>query len=120
MPVNMADWYWTVNGDTTKVYSSRVGDYIPVSDSSYVTWLSMDNVPTRIASEEELGEVLANASVRPANANVLDSYKDKQARRLTIEIVAKILLWCVNEIRQLKGQQPVNAAQFRTFIKDQM
>jgi hypothetical protein len=51
---------------------------------------------------------------------VLDTYKDKHARKLTLDVVIKILMWCVNEILTLKGQPTKNAAQFRSFVKDLM
>lgn len=114
------NWYWIVAGDETKVYSSVSGDYVPVADATYAAWTADGTPPSRIASEAELGEVLSQHALRPAHAGVLDGYKDTQAKRLTIEIVAKILLWCVNEIRSLKGQASLNAGQFRAFIKDQL
>lgn len=117
---NPAAWYWAVNGSTTRVYSSAAGDYVPVESPDYASWLSRGNAPSQIASEAELGEVLAPYQLRPAPANILDGYQDTQSRKITIEIVAKVLLWLVNEVRTLKGQPIVSAAQFRTFIKGLM
>lgn len=64
--------------------------------------------------------MLAPYSLRPTAANVLDGYQDTQSRKLTIEIVAKVLLWLVNEVRTLKGQQTISAAGFRAFVKGLM
>lgn len=114
------NWYWIVNGSKTQVYSSAAGDYVPVANATYQAWLAAGGLATRIATEAELGEVLAPYSLRPAAANVLDGYKDAHAKKLTLEIVAKILLFLVNEVRTLKGQPTVNASQFRAFVKDQM
>lgn len=111
------DWYWIVNGSTTQVYSSKTGDYVPVASANYAAWLAAGGVPSRAASEADLGEVLALHSLRPTPVNILDGYQDAHSRKITLEIVAKVLLWCVNEIRTLKGQKPVSAAQFRTFVK---
>lgn len=115
-----ANWYWIVAGDNTRVYSSAIGDYTTLDNADYVAFLGRGNAPTRIASEIELGGVLADVRIRPTNANVLDGFKERHARVLTMEIVAKILLWLVNEVRTLKGQNTVTAAQFKAFIKDQM
>lgn len=112
-----ADWYWVVNGSTARVYSSKVGDYVDISDPAYTAWLAAGGVPSRSVSEAELGEVLAAYSLRPAATNVLDGYLDTQSRQLTSQIVAKVLLWCVNEIRKLKGQPSLQADGFRTFVK---
>lgn len=117
---NPADWYWIVNGNETKVYSSASGDFVRTDDATYVEWLSDGTVPTRIANEAELGEVLADYQIRPTAANVLDGYKDKHSRKITIEVVAKVLFALANEVRALKGQQPLTAAQFRQYVKGLM
>lgn len=114
------NWYWIVNNDETKVYSSLIGDYVLVDDSSYVEWLADGTLPTRIASETELGEVLAEYQVRPTNIKVLDGYRDTHSRKITLEVVAKLLFAYANEIRALKGQQPLTANQFRQYVKGLM
>lgn len=114
------DWYWIVAGDETQLFSSAIGDYVQADDATYQAWAADGTLPTRIASEIELGAVLADARVRPENAVVLDSFKDRHADVLTMEVVAKILLWLINEVRGLKGQQPVTGAQVKAFIKDKM
>lgn len=53
------NWYWTVAGSATQVYSSAIGDYVPVGNATYQAWLVGGNQPTRIDSEKSLGEVLA-------------------------------------------------------------
>jgi len=111
------NWYWIVAGDETKVYSSAAGDYVQSADKTYQAWLAAENSPTRIASEDELGEVLDPYALRPVAAGVLDKYLEKQAGRLTLEIAAKVLLSHENRIRVLEGKQALNANQFKTAIK---
>jgi hypothetical protein len=120
LPYTPRNWYWRVAGSTTQVYSSLAADYVPVADATYQAWLASGGIPTSIASEAELGDVLAPYALRPAAANVLDSYKESQANKLTLEVVAKILLWLVNEVRTLKGQGTITAQQFKTFVKGQL
>jgi hypothetical protein len=115
-----SNWYWTVNGDETKAYSSAVGDYVPAGNTAFVAWLGRGNSPTRIASEAELGEVLAPYQLRPTAASVLDGYQDAHSRKLTLEIVAKVLFNLVNEVRALKGQSQITAQQFRAYVKGLM
>lgn len=117
---NPANWYWIVGGDETKLFSSASGNYVQPSNATYVAWLADGTLPTRIASEAELGEVLAPYSIRPVAATVLDGYQDVQARKLTIEVVAKVLFNLANEVRSLKGQQALTAAQFRNYVKGLM
>jgi hypothetical protein len=114
------NWYWKVNGSATHVYSSAVGDYVPVTDPAFVAWTADGTLPTNIVSAAELGEVLAPYNLRPAEAVVLDAYQDTHAKKITIEAVAKLLFNIVNEIRVLKGQEPITAQQFRTYVKGLM
>lgn len=114
---NPANWYWTVAGSTTNVFSSAVGDYVPVADATYQAWLASGNTPTRIISEAELGDVLAPYQIRPVAAGVLDGYKDSQATKLTIDIVAKVLFNHENRIRALEAKASVTAPQFKTALK---
>lgn len=117
---NPLDWYWIVSDDETRVYSSASGNYVNADDATYQAWTADGTVPTRIASETELGEVLAEYQIRPNATNVLDGYKDRHSRKITIEVIAKVLFAYANEIRALKGQQPITAAQFRAYVKDLM
>jgi hypothetical protein len=54
-----ANWYWTVAGSTTQVYSSVAGDYVPLSDSTYQGWSAL-NSASKIDTEANLGQVLAS------------------------------------------------------------
>lgn len=119
-PYDVSNWYWIVNGDIAKVFSSAIGDYVQTTNDAYVGWLADGTAPTRIANEAELGEVLAEYQIRPNAANVLDGYKDKHSRKITLEVVAKLLFAYANEIRALKGQSALTAAQFRQYVKGLM
>jgi hypothetical protein len=114
------NWYWIVAGNEAQAFSSTAGNYVSADDAAFVAWKSDGTTPTRILNEAELGEVLAPYNIRPVHANVLDGYQDSQARKLTIEVVAKVLFNVVNEIRVLKGQAPVTAQQFRNYVKGLM
>lgn len=116
-PYNPTDWYWIVDGDETVLYSSKAGDYVQPDDAAYVAWAADGTMPTRIASEDELGGVLASYALPPVPSNVLDSYKDVLSRELPPETVAKLLLALTNEVRTLKGQAEFSAAEFRDYIK---
>jgi hypothetical protein len=116
-PYNPTDWYWNVGG---LIYSSAAGNYVPSNDLNFLEWKSDGTLPTAIANEAELGEVLAPHNLRPGPTTILDVYQDTQARKLTLEVVAKVLFNIVNEICVLKGQAPVTAQQFRNYVKGLM
>ena len=115
-----ADWYWAVNGSTTQVFSSAIGDYVAVTDPTYLAWVASGGAATVIDSEASLGETLAPYQIRPVSANVLDGYKDSQANKLTVEVIAKVLFKIVNDVRVLQGQSTITANQFKTFLKGLM
>jgi hypothetical protein len=118
---NPANWYWFVAGDETRVFSSAVGNYVSADDPAFLAWKADGNTPTRIVSEAELGEVLADARVRPQRAAVLDAYKGQHAKRMTDEVQTKALLWCINEILTLKGGAALTkGADIRAFLKELM
>ena len=99
------NWYWSVAGSTTQVYSSASGDYVAIADSTYQAWLAAGNAPTKIDTEANLGDVLAPYSIRPVNAAVLDGYQNSQAAKLTVEVVAKVAFNHENRIRALEGHR---------------
>ena len=120
IPYNPANWYWTVGGSTTQVFSSAIGDYVGVTDPTFLAWIESGGVATLIDSEASLGETLAPHQVRPVATNVLDGYKDSQANKLTVEVIAKVLFKIVNDVRTLEGKPIITANQFKTFLKGLM
>jgi hypothetical protein len=117
-----SNWYWRVGNDAGRVYSSKAGDYVADNDPAFLAWGTTGLVPTAIATEALLGQVLAPYRLRPAvsAAGVLNGYLDEHAGRVTIEVPAKLFMWLVNEVRALKGQPSFTAQQFRGFVKGQM
>lgn len=115
------DWYWIVGGNEAQVFSSATGNYVSANDPAYLAWLADGTRPTRIASEAELGEVLAEARVRPQRAAVLDAFKAQHAKKMTDEVQTKAILWCINEILTLKGSAALTkGADIRNFLKELM
>ena len=120
-PYNPSNWYWIVGGNEAQVFSSATGNYAPANDAAFLAWKADGTMPTRILNEAELGEVLADARVRPQRAAVLDAYKGQHAKRMTDEVQTKAILWCINEILTLKGQPTITkGADIRNFLKELM
>lgn len=115
--INPANWYWSVSGKANQVYSSAVGDYVPIDNPTYVSWLALGNSPTSIDTEANLGEVLSKYSVRPSASGVLDGYADAQTADLPPQVIMKILFSHESRIRAATGQPAINAAQFKAFVK---
>jgi len=114
---NPFNWYWKVGSDTNRVFSSAVGDYVPTSNATYVTWIADGTKATNIDTEANLGDVLANFAIRPTTPGVLDNYLNQQSQRISLEVMFKIVFSLMNEIRVLKGQAPITPAQARAHIK---
>ncbi len=56
-----ANHYWIVAGDADRLWSSAAPGYVMADDASYLAWHASGGPPTRIASEEDLDAVLADA-----------------------------------------------------------
>lgn len=124
MPItyNPHNWFWFVAGDQTRVYASALGDYISVTDPTYLAWLASGGVTTPIDSVISLGDVLGRVlAPRPVDAAVLDAYKEGQSNKFTpVDVVPKVCFFIYNEVRDLQGKPPLTFAQFRQAIKDKM
>ena len=112
-----SNWYWVVAGSTTQVYSSAASDYVPVADATYVAWLAAGNRPSTIASETELGEVLARYDLTPVSIGILDSYQDKVADEIPTRLLLKVLFNLSNRVRVLEGDVELTKAQFKLALK---
>lgn len=55
---NISNWYWSVVGNSTQVFSSASMSFVAVSNSTHVSWLASGNHPSVIANATELAEVL--------------------------------------------------------------
>mgnify|MGYP003442018063 CR=1 FL=1 len=120
IPYNPADWYWYVAGDETRPYSSKAGDYVAPDAPAYAAWRAAGNLPSRILNVAELGEVLADARVRPTNAALLRGFKKAHAGKMTLEIAAKVMFAMWNELRAVRGEEPGTPAQFRDYVEEVM
>jgi hypothetical protein len=112
--------YWIVGGDETKAYATPLGDYVAANNAGFLAWKAAGKTPSRIGSEAELGEVLAELSIRPTNLSVLDAYKDTQATNISVKVAAKVLFNHENRIRVLENKAPITANQFKNALKDLM
>lgn len=52
------DHYWIVGGDESRLWSSAACTYVEANDAGYAVWQAGGRFPTRIASEDELRDVL--------------------------------------------------------------
>lgn len=58
-PYIVSNWYWIVGDDETQIYSSAMRGFVPAAtDAGYLAWLDEGGRPTRIASLDDLREVL--------------------------------------------------------------
>lgn len=114
------NWYWIVNNDETKVYSSVSGNFVSAENTTYKNWLLAGGSPTRIASTVELGEVLSAYSLRPNDASVLDGYQEAQANSAVVKLLFKLIFQLKNDVLTLQGKPTITAAQARAYVKSQM
>lgn len=107
-PYTPADWYWQVAGDT-RFFSSK--------SLAYVTSLPTDYEATRIASEQDLWDVLAGAGVAlPAGASESDASKGRRVNGVD-RVIFEAFFNHENRIRALAGQASVTRLQFMAGLR---
>ena len=57
-PYAPRDWYWIVRGNETRRWSSAARGYVPADDPAYLAFVDRKGLPSTIASEAELWDVL--------------------------------------------------------------
>jgi hypothetical protein len=113
-----ANWYWIVAGSTAQVYSSGVGDYVPVSDATYQSWLAAGNMPTKIDTEQNLTDVLLAAGEPgvPTTPSPSSSAADQHFSNIPLA-VQRWAFAVDNRVRVVEGQPMRTAAQFKSYVK---
>ena len=120
------DWYWSVGGDQTQVYSSAINAFVPVNNANFVAWkLNAGALVSEIDTKPGLGTVLAAAEdeadvLRPVDPDVLDGYQTQHAKVITSRAVNKLLFNHENRIRALEGKVALTPAQFKVALKNLM
>lgn len=67
IPYTPHDWFWRVEGDTTRIYSSAAKAYVGLDDQAYLAFTERGGAPTRIGSEEDLWAVLRHVGAPPCH-----------------------------------------------------
>lgn len=124
MTYNPKDWYWIVAGSTAQVYSSASGNYTPVSNATYQSWLAKGNLPSKIDTEANLGQTLAQYLIRPVASGVLDGYTSALSDNVMAQATFKVLFNHENRLRaceralSLNGSPPdLTANQAKAVVK---
>ena len=53
-----SDWYWSIGGDEANVWSSKRAKSVPIADVEYTAWFENIGGPSRIATMDELRDLL--------------------------------------------------------------
>lgn len=57
-----SNWYWDVIGVNNQVFSSASFNYVSLTDTTYLRWLSLGNVPT-ITSQTDLSTTMTQSVI---------------------------------------------------------
>jgi hypothetical protein len=120
---NVRDHYWLVAGNSKRVWSSAVRDYVAADDDTFIQWMATGGTPTPIVSEQELWDVLA---VQAPDRVPEDSAAQE---RLSAQVFAELppalhalLLDQDNRLRAIEGKPALSAEQYRdvgkTVVRD--
>src|SRR5262245_58002007 len=58
VPYDVRNHFWIVAGDESRLWSSAVRTYVAPDAKDFTAWQAAGRLPTRIASEDELWDVL--------------------------------------------------------------
>jgi len=111
------DHYWHVLGQV-QIWSSARRAYVGDDDKIYAAWRESGGAPTRIASENELWDVLAEQA--PEQLPDEPAAQERRRERILGNVDAamlKVLLAQENRLRALEGKASMTAAQFRSALK---
>lgn len=113
---NACNWYWTVAGSTTQVFASGRAAYVPVSDATYQTWVTSGGTPTRIATEQELWDVLAQQCPAglPVGAGGTAAF---QLDQVTKDYIARLQTNTVTDIDAWLDANTGSVTQIRAILK---
>lgn len=100
------DWFWFVDGDTTRVFSSAAGAYLSLSDPAFVAW-SADGTAPSVTDTASLG---ASLSFRPTDPAMLDAYKAGQAGKIIARTTFRILFNHENRLRAIERALGLNGS----------
>lgn len=101
----LADHYWIVAGDASRVWSSARAAYVAPDDGSYVAWMAADEdrFPTRISSEADLDAVLRGIGLMGPLGPNADDVRGEALRRMMLAVGARDERHL--EIIQIKGHE---------------
>ena len=111
------DHYWHVL-DRAQVWSSARCAYIAGDDQTYAAWRKGGGLTTRIASEGELWDVLAEQA--PDKLPDEPAVQERRRERILGNVDAatlKVFLAQENRLRALEGKASITGAQFRSALK---
>lgn len=118
MQYNIRDHYWIVDGSITEVWSSALRAYVLVEDAAYVSWLEGDKLPTKIANEDELWDVLITGA--PDVAKLVPNALVKMPRRLECQGVVRFtvvsgVVTIMENSFSVNGVTRISAGRYRVF-----
>lgn len=111
------DWYYKLRSESERVFSSKRGVFVPITDEAFEAWKTLGNSPVPVDSAAEIGAALALFRVRSTEQSVLDGYTEAHAETVIFKLMFKVVFNHENRIRALEGKAPVTASQARTAMK---
>jgi hypothetical protein len=58
LPFEIGNSYWSIAGDTSRFYSTKIGDYVVPNDPTFQGWTQAGGTISLSASEAALGDIL--------------------------------------------------------------
>lgn len=108
------DWYWVVAGSLTQVYASARRQYVPVADATFVAWNADGTRPSRVGTENELREVLADYGIGFLAEKPAVVFDRSALNRVIFEAFFDL----ENRVRVLEGRASITRQQLLTGLRN--
>jgi hypothetical protein len=103
MRYNAQAWYWTVGGDTSRVWSSAGNGFVSSADATYQDWISAGGTPTKVPSVSvALGVVITQTGLLDASDTTMHRVTEAVALGQNSWTNADVVAW-VNYRRALRA-----------------
>jgi hypothetical protein len=91
MSYTPSNWYWSITGNSSQVWSSAANTLVSITDSTYEAWLAAGNTPTKI------GTVGAAMGVVIAQTGLLDD-SDTTMHRIAEAVSLGLNTWTATDV----------------------
>lgn len=91
---DVRNWYWSITGNSSQVWSSAANGLAAISNTTYLAWLAAGNLPTTVASVgSAMGVVINQTGVLDQSDTTMHRIVEAVSLGLTSWNSADVVAW---------------------------